>query len=60
MCDYVDYLLVLLLLTSVNGGGSGVWATEQTVFGCSERRPAAQEVPVPDVCLAWLRDRWRT
>lgn len=40
VCDYVDFLWVLLL-TSADGGGSGVWATEQTVFGCFERWPAA-------------------
>lgn len=36
VCDYVDFLWVLLL-TSAEGGGSGVWATE----------------PVADLWLCW-------
>lgn len=33
VCEHVVFLWALLL-TSADGGGSGVWATEQTVFGC--------------------------
>lgn len=52
VCDYVDFLRALLF-TSPDGGGSGVWATEQTVFGCFERWPAVQEVPVAELWLCW-------
>lgn len=56
VCDYVDFLF----LTSVEGGGCGVWATEKTVFGCFLRWPAAQAVPVADPWLSEFRGCWRT